>query len=165
MYINYFAIIALKDSLPFLPTFPPRVFKIALHKFKGPSVVFGKWILFCCLISHFLHQVPRLSTAGRTSSFYAYIMHQHAAGDEVGVEVLDVEVVDGDGGVQLLQPQSRHNPRVAGERLDRVPNHQVARCNPAPAHDVERMAGRGVNVIAAKLDVQQLAGLDLYISV
>ena len=61
------------------------------------------------------------------------------------------------------------------------PNHQVARCNPAPAHDVERVAGRRVDVIAAKLDVQQLvvlpdkyffddlqrqlADLDLYISV
>ena len=108
-------------------------------------------------------------------------MHQHAAGDEVGVEVLDVEVVDGDRGLQLLKPQSRYNPCIPGERLDRVPNRQVARCNPAPAHDVERMAGRGVDVIAAKLDVQQLvvlpdkyffddlqrqlADLDLYISV
>ena len=42
----------------------------------------------------------------------APIMHQHAAGDEVGVEVLDVEVVDGDGGVQLLQLQARYNPSI-----------------------------------------------------
>ena len=80
-------------------------------------------------------------------------MHQHAAGDEVGVEVLDIEVVDRDRLVQLLKPQARHNPRVPGDGLDRVPNRQVARCNPAPAHDVERMAGRGVDVIAAKLNV------------
>ena len=45
------------------------------------------------------------------------------------------------------------------------PNHQVARCNPAPAHDVERVAGRRIDVITAKFNVQQLAGLDLYISV
>ena len=92
-------------------------------------------------------------------------MHQHAAGDEVGVEVLDVEVVDGDGGVQLLKPQSRYNPCIPGERLDRVPNRQVARCNPAPAHDVERVAGRRIDVITAKFNVQQLVVLDLYISV
>ena len=60
-------------------------------------------------------------------------MHQHAAGDEVGVEALDVEVVDGDGGVQLLQLQARYNPRIPGECPDRVPNRQVACSNPAPA--------------------------------
>ena len=86
-------------------------------------------------------------------------MHQYAASDEVGVEVLDVEVVDGDGGLQLLKPQCRHRPDVAGERPDAVPNHQVARSNPAPAHDVERMAGRRIDVIATKLDVQQLVVL------
>ena len=86
-------------------------------------------------------------------------MHQHAAGDEVGIEVLDVEVVDGDGGVQLLQLQARYNPRIPGECLDRVPNRQVSCRYPAPAHDVERVAGRRVDVIAAKLDVQQLVVL------
>ena len=87
------------------------------------------------------------------------IMHQHAAGDEVGVEILDVEVVDRDRFVQLLKPQSRYNPRIPGERLDRVPNRQVSCRYPAPAHDVERVAGRRVDVIAAKLDVQQLVVL------
>ena len=43
-------------------------------------------------------------------------MHQHAVGDEVGVEVLDLEVVDGDWPVQLLQLQSRHNSRVSLDR-------------------------------------------------
>ena len=80
------------------------------------------------------------------------IMHQHAAGDEVGVEVLDIEVVDGDGGVQLLKPQPRHNPRVAGDGMDAVSHRQVARRYPALAHDVERVVGRRVDVIAARLD-------------
>ena len=79
-------------------------------------------------------------------------MHQHAAGDEVGVKVLDVEVVDGDGGLQLLKPQGRHRPDVPGERPDAVPNHQVSRGNPAPAHNVERMTGGRVDVPAARLD-------------
>ena len=42
-------------------------------------------------------------------------------------------MVDGDGGVQLLQLQARYNPRIPGECPDRVPNRQVARSNPAPA--------------------------------
>ena len=92
-------------------------------------------------------------------------MHQHTAGDEVGVEALDVEVVDGDGGLQLLKPQPRHNPRIPGECPDRVPNRQVARNNPTPAHDVERVAGRRIDVITAKFNVQQLVVLNLYISV
>ena len=37
------------------------------------------------------------------------------------------------------------------------PNHQVARCNPAPAHDVERVAGR--RVAPGRLDVQKLVVL------
>ena len=87
------------------------------------------------------------------------IMYQHAVGDEVGVEVLDVEVVDEDRLVQLLQLQPRHNPRVAGDRLDAVSHGQVARRNPALAHYVERVAGRRVDDAPARLDVQKLAVL------
>ena len=47
-------------------------------------------------------------------------MHEHPVGDEVRVEVFDIEVVDGDRPVQLLQPQARYNPRVAGDGLDAV---------------------------------------------
>ena len=51
-------------------------------------------------------------------------MHQHAAGDEVGVEVLDVEVVDGDGRRGWRSPASSasgplqppHPRRVPGSR-------------------------------------------------
>ena len=86
-------------------------------------------------------------------------MHQHAASDEVGVEVLDVEVVDEDGGIQLLKPQSRYNPRIPGECPDAVPNHQVPRSNPAPAHDVERVVSRRIDGAPARLDVQKLVVL------
>ena len=48
------------------------------------------------------------------------IMYKYPVGDEVGVEVLDVEVVHWDRLVQLLQLQARHNPRVAGDGLDAV---------------------------------------------
>ena len=86
-------------------------------------------------------------------------MHQHAAPDEVGVEVLDVEVVDGDRLVQLLQHQPRHNPRVAGDGLDAVSHRQVARRHPALAHDIERVAGRRIDDAPARLDVQKLVVL------
>ena len=86
-------------------------------------------------------------------------MHQHAIGDEVGVEVLDLEVVHGDRFVQLLQLQPRHNPRVAGDGLDAVSHRQVARRHPALAHNIERMAGRRVDGAPARLDVQKLVVL------
>ena len=86
-------------------------------------------------------------------------MHQHPIGDEVGVEVLDIEVVHGDRLVQLLQLQTRHNPRVAGDGLDAVSHGQVARRHPALAHDVERVAGRRVDDAPARLDVQKLVVL------
>ena len=75
--------------------------------------------------------------------------------NEVGVEVLDVEVVDGDRLVQLLQLQPRHNPRVAGDGLDAVSHGQVARSDPALAHDIERVAGRRIDAAPGRLDVQQ----------
>ena len=84
-------------------------------------------------------------------------MFFRSASDEVGVEVLDLEVVDGDRLVQLLQLQPRHNPRVAGDRLDAVSHGQVARRNPALAHYVERVAGR--RVAPGRLDVQKLVVL------
>ena len=68
-------------------------------------------------------------------------------------------MVDGDGGVQLLQLQARYNPRIPGECPDRVPNRQVARRHPALAHDVERVAGRRVDDAPARLDVQKLVVL------
>ena len=68
-------------------------------------------------------------------------------------------MVDGDGGVQLLQLQARYNPRIPGERLDRVPNHQVPRRYPALAHDVERVVGRRIDGAPARLDVQKLVVL------
>ena len=86
-------------------------------------------------------------------------MHQHPVGDEVGVEVLDIEVVDGDGVVQLLQLQTRHNPRVAGDGLDAVSHGQVARRHPALAHNIERVVGRRVDDAPARLDVQKLVVL------
>ena len=86
-------------------------------------------------------------------------MHQHATSDEVGVEVLDLKVVDGDGFVQLLQPQARHNPRVAGDGLDAVSHGQVARRHPALARDIERVIGRRVDDAPARLDVQELVVL------
>ena len=101
--------------------------------------------------------------------------------DEVGVEVLDIKVVDEDRPVQLLQLQARHNPRVAGDGLDAVSHRQVARRYPALAHDIERVAGRRVDGAPARLDVQELVvlpdedlldllqrpltGLNLYVSV
>ena len=86
-------------------------------------------------------------------------MHEHPVGDEVRVEVLDIEVVDGDRPVQLLQSQARYNPRVAGDGLDAVFHGQVARRHPALAHDVERVAGRRVDDAPACLDVQKLVVL------
>ena len=86
-------------------------------------------------------------------------MHQHPIGDEVGVEVLDIEVVHGDRLVQLLQLQPRHNPHVAGDGLDAVSHRQVSRRHPALAHDIERMAGRRVDGAPARLDVQKLVVL------
>ena len=86
-------------------------------------------------------------------------MHQYPVSDEVGVEVLDVEVVHGDRLVQLLQLQPRHNSRVAGDRLDAVSHGQVARSDPALAHDVERVAGRRIDGAPARLDVQKLVVL------
>ena len=86
-------------------------------------------------------------------------MHQHAVGDEVGVEALDLEVVDGDRLVQLLKLQARHNSRVAGDGLDAVSHRQVARRYPALAHNIERMAGRRVDGAPARLDVQKLVVL------
>ena len=79
--------------------------------------------------------------------------------DEVGVEVLDIEVVHGDRPVQLLQLQPRHNPRVAGDGLDAVSHRQVSRRHPALAHDVEWVAGRRVDGAPARLDVQKLVVL------
>ena len=79
--------------------------------------------------------------------------------DEVGVEVLDIEVVHGDWLVQLLKLQARHNPRVSGYGLDAVSHDQVARSYPAPAHNIERMAGRRVDGAPARLDVQKLVVL------
>ena len=109
------------------------------------------------------------------------IMHQHTVGDEVRVEVLDIEVVHGDRPVQLLQLQARHNPRVAGDGLDAVSHRQVSRRHPALAHGVERVAGRRIDSAPGRLDVQKLvvlpdedllddlqrplAGLNLYVSV
>ena len=75
--------------------------------------------------------------------------------NEVGVEVLDIEVVDGDRLGQLLQLQPRHNPRVAGERMDAVSHGRVTRRHPTLAHDIERVAGRRVDDAPARLDVQQ----------
>ena len=75
------------------------------------------------------------------------------------MEVLDLEVVDGDWPVQLLQLQPRHNPRVAGDGLDAVSHNQVARRNPALAHNIERVAGRRVDGAPARLDVQKLVVL------
>ena len=65
--------------------------------------------------------------------FLASITHQHDVGDEVGVEVLDVEAVHGDRLAQLLPLLPRHNPRVAGERMDAVSHGRVPRRHPAPA--------------------------------
>ena len=86
-------------------------------------------------------------------------MYKYPVGDEVGVEVLDLEVVDGDWPVQLLQLQSRHNPSVAGDGMDAVPNREVARSSPALAHDVERVVGRRIDSPPARLDVQKLVVL------
>ena len=116
-------------------------------------------MFFYCFISHFLHQILGFGPAGRTSSLGTHVMHQHAVGDEVGVEVLDVEVVHGDRLVQLLQLQPRHNPRVAGDGLDAVSYGQVARRNPALVHNIERVAGRRVDDAPARLDVQELVVL------
>ena len=46
--------------------------------------------------------------------------------DEVGVEVLDIEVVHGDWLVQLLKLQPRHTPRIARDDLEAVPHSQAA---------------------------------------
>ena len=86
-------------------------------------------------------------------------MRQHAIADEVGLKVLDFEVVDEDRRGELLQRQARDHARIAGKRMDAVPKRQVTSRNPALAHHVEWMVRRRVDVTSARLDVQKLAVL------
>ena len=83
-------------------------------------------------------------------------MYQYPIVNEVGLKVLNLKVVDGNGRVQLLQLQARDNPRVAGEGMDAISKRQIPSRDPALAHHVERMVGRRIDDAPTRLDVQKL---------
>ena len=67
-------------------------------------------------------------------------MHQHAcAANMIGMEILDLEVVDGDRGFQQFMLDCLDHYILAVAPDEDVPCTQIAGCRPAPDRYVERV--------------------------
>ncbi len=98
-------------------------------------------------------------------------MHQYAcAANMIGVEILDLEVVDGDRGFQQFMLDCLDHDILAVAPDEDVPCAQIAGCRPAPDRYVERVLPGTDDLVSVGLYMHQFIRLvykgldDLFIS-
>ena len=100
-----------------------------------------------------------------------FIMHQHAcAASVIGMEILDLKVVDGDRGFQRFMLDRLDHYILAVAPDEDVPCAQIAGCRPAPDRYVERVLPGTDDLVSVGLYMHQFIRLvyigldDLFIS-
>ena len=98
-------------------------------------------------------------------------MHQHTCvTDIIGVEILDLEVVDSDWGFQQFMLDHLNHYILAVAPDEDVPCAQIAGCRPAPDRYVERVLPGTDDLVSVGLHMHQFIRLvykgldDLFIS-
>ena len=98
-------------------------------------------------------------------------MHQHAcAANMIGMEILDLEVVDSDWGFQQFMLDCLDHDILAVAPDEDVPCAQIAGCRPAPDRYVERVLPSTDDLVSVGLHMHQFIRLvykgldDLFIS-
>ena len=89
-----------------------------------------------------------------------FIMHQHAcAASVIGMEILDLKVVDGDRGFQQFMLDRLDYYILAVAPDEDVPCAQIAGCRPAPDRYVERVLPGTDDLVLSGLHMHQFIRL------